>query len=83
MIDEAELDSKIRSLKVVLLNLRKATSKTDQTLVSLKSLEQSDGQNPLDTRTGQTMSDATRQEIYDACASVADDLIAKYNSLVV
>ena len=30
---------------------------------------------PIDSRTGMTISDATRQEIYDACSVIGEDLL--------
>lgn len=75
MIDDDALEVKIRSLRVVELDSTERAEKAARTRRSLEEISLKDGANPPDARTGALMSDATRQEIYDACMAAADELI--------
>lgn len=83
MIDETELEAKVKTLWIIEDSMKTLAKKAAQTRAVLKTIERTEsGASPTDSRTGQTMSDATRQEIYDANVIVANELITQYNSLV-
>lgn len=74
-VDETNLNLKVNSLESLLIDEQDKIARIRHTLESLHSIQQQNGANPKDDRTGQLMSDATRQEIYNACIPVADEFL--------
>lgn len=77
-VDNNELDIKIRTLTALAASIRVELRKVENTKESLQQIRVKNGAVPVDSGTGRQMSDARRQEIWDVCAAVADNLIAQY-----
>lgn len=75
MIDDTALANKIRTLRAVEIDAGARAENARRIRASLELVVAKGGANPVDARTGAAMSDATRQEIYDACMAAADGLI--------
>ena len=80
MIDEEALETAVRDLRVSVLASQERTEKLTDCRSKLESICRpwhagERGSNPPDPVTGQAMTDARRQEIYDACLTEAQRLI--------
>ncbi len=76
MIDEVILQTKFNKLNDLRTSTRTRLSKIEHLMNSLGSIRIIN-ETPKDKMTGQTITEARRQAIYDACAPVADALIAE------
>lgn len=74
-IDESVLQTKRDSVLVLLHNTRDKLNDIEHVFECLDNIIQIDNANPIDSRTGTTMTDTTRQEIYDACIADANELL--------
>ena len=74
-INDNDLQIKINTLVSSIAGKQESVRMMLHTLESLRSIQLDGTANPNDDRTGQTMSDATRQAIYDACMAKADELL--------
>ena len=78
MIDSTEernIDVIIRSMEGKVASLRVQTEKAESVLSGFVKIKKVDGANPIDPDTGQTMTDDRREEIYDKCLPVAEEIL--------
>ncbi len=84
MVDERDLEIKTTSLRALLATERELINKISQVLTSLDAIRlKEDGTPKTDTATGAPMSEARRQEIYDACTAAAQKIIDGYYTAIV
>lgn len=74
-VDEADLILKVNSLVALRTDRHEQIRKIEQTLESLQSILLEDGNRKTDGSTGTQMSATRRQEVYDACIAVANELL--------
>ena len=74
-VNEDNLDVLIRSLKAHIVTLQNQARTAEGVLIGLRKIRQIDGANPTDADTGQVMTDTRRDEIYDKCLPVANEIL--------
>lgn len=74
-VNETTLQIKINSLVGLQKSLEIKIEKVAKTTESLKSIRRRNDTNPTDTITNQEMTDSRRDEIYEKCIPVADELL--------
>ena len=75
MIDEDLLNTKINKLEGRISVKNQELTKMTKVIFSLKNICKKGDVMPDDDKTDQIMSDVRRQEIYDKCMPVADEIL--------
>ena len=75
MIDEDNLTVIIRSLQSLRAGHKESIHTISSILQGLQEITLVDGQNPTDSSTGQTMTQERRDEVYDKCLPVVNELL--------
>ncbi len=82
MIDEDFLNLQIKGLLAVKEDINQINNDIGNLIVGLRSIQLEGSTIPLDITTNLPMTNARRQEVYDACISVSRTILTKYAEMV-
>ena len=75
-VNEENIPVLIRSLTAIYAGWSEKAATANRIAQAMQKIKKIDGQNPPDPDTGQIMTDARRDEIYDKCIGPARDLMS-------